>query len=225
MSCFSRILFATGTVSLLFISVANGSDPIRVGPKKIKPADVHVGERFSNVSGIAVDGRKFDLSNCEDFKATVIALTSTSCPICRKYAPSLAQIEKQFTSKNIRFCFLNSIASDKTDDIKAVIKTNELSGPYLHDQDESLVHTLKAHTTAEVFVFDSAQTLVYRGAVDDQFGHVPIEQGQEQRADVTAVHVRVRRKIQAHRQRHFKQELVCRRRVVHGNVERLISLG
>ncbi len=170
MSCFSRILFAIGIVSLLFIAVANGSDPIRVGPKKIKPADVHVGERFSNVSGIAVDGRKFDLSTCKNFRATVIALTSTSCPICKKYVPSLAQIEKQFTSKNIQFCFLNSIASDKTEDIKAVIKTNGLSGPYLHDQDESLAHSLKVHTTAEVFVFDSAQTLVYRGAVDDQFG-------------------------------------------------------
>lgn len=157
-------------MSLLFIAVANGSDPIRVGPKKIKPADVHVGERFSNVSGIAVDGRKFDLSTCKNFRATVIALTSTSCPICKKYVPSLAQIEKQFTSKNIQFCFLNSIASDKTEDIKAVIKTNGLSGPYLHDQDESLAHSLKVHTTAEVFVFDSAQTLVYRGAVDDQFG-------------------------------------------------------
>ncbi len=170
MSCFSRILFATGTVSLLFTTVVDGSDPIRVGPKKIKPADVHVGERFSKVSGIAVDGRKFDLSTCKDFRATVIALTSTSCPICKKYVPSLAQIEKQFTSKNIQFCFLNSIASDKTDDIKAVIKTNGLSGPYLHDQEEALAHSLKVHTTAEVFVFDSAQTLVYRGAVDDQFG-------------------------------------------------------
>ena len=54
--------------------------------------------------------------------------------------------------------------------MQAAIKTNELSGPYLHDQGETLTRSLRVRTTAEVLVFDSAQTLVYRGAVDDQFG-------------------------------------------------------
>lgn len=170
MNCIHRISFRLSVFSLLVIGIANASDPIRVGPKKVKPATVHVGERFSNISGDSIDGRQFDLSSCKNFKATVIALTSTSCPVCKKYVPTLAKIEKQFSSKKIQFCFLNPIASDSASDIQAAIKTNELSGPYLHDQEERLARSLKVQTTAEVLVFDSAQTLVYRGAVDDQIG-------------------------------------------------------
>lgn len=151
-------------------SAAKDQDAIRVAPVQVKPATCQVGELFAPFVATAVDGRKFDLTEARRNKATVIALTSTSCPICKKYLPTLSKIERQFSKRGVKFCFLNTLASDELEDIQTAIKDHSLTGPYIHDQTERLNTALGIRTTAEVFVFDSARTLVYRGAVDDQYG-------------------------------------------------------
>lgn len=143
---------------------------IRQAPVPVKPVELQVGELFPPLSGMAVDGRKFNLASAKNKKATVVALTSTSCPICKKYCATLAAIEKEYSGKGVQFCFLNTLPSDKMDDIRAAIKYHGLQGPYIHDKKDEWNHAFKIRTTAEVFVFDSARTLVYRGAVDDQYG-------------------------------------------------------
>ncbi|MEC9091617.1 MAG: redoxin family protein, partial [Planctomycetota bacterium] len=149
---------------------ADDQDPIRIAPKPLKPSEIQVGEFFKPIKATAVDGRIFDLGFSQNHKATVVALTSTSCPICKKYAPTLAQIEKRFSARGVRFCFLNTLPSDDLDDIRAAIKDHGFVGPYIHDKVDQFTRAFQIRTTAEVFVFDSASTLVYRGAVDDQYG-------------------------------------------------------
>jgi mono/diheme cytochrome c family protein len=87
-----------------------------------------------------------------------------------KYAPSLGRLEKEFAGRGIRFLFVNPTASDAEADMRTVIRDNGLTGPYVHDRTGRLVAALQAKTTAEVFVLDAARTLVFRGAVDDQYG-------------------------------------------------------
>lgn len=143
---------------------------VRVAPKPIKPSSVNVGQRFPSIQAKALDGREFKMQDGRRYRATVVALTSTSCPICRKYTPSLAAIEKAYSARNIRFAFLNPLPSDKASDIRSAISQHGLMGPYIHDKTDQFTKAFQVRTTAEVFVFDKAQTLVYRGAVDDQYG-------------------------------------------------------
>jgi hypothetical protein len=50
------------------------------------------------------------------------------------------------------------------------VRTFGFKGRYLADAKGRLAAALAARTTTEVFVLDSQRTLVYRGAVDDQYG-------------------------------------------------------
>jgi mono/diheme cytochrome c family protein len=54
--------------------------------------------------------------------------------------------------------------------MKKTVEKHGFKGRYLHDADGSLTATLDAKSTAEVFVLDAKRTVVYRGAVDDQYG-------------------------------------------------------
>ena len=50
------------------------------------------------------------------------------------------------------------------------IADHKLVSPVASDADGKLVQQLAATTTTEVFLLDAARTLVYRGALNDQYG-------------------------------------------------------
>lgn len=142
----------------------------RQGPKVLKAAERGVGRFVADLSFADLAGKSGKLSDFQSSKALVIALTSTSCPLTKKYAPSLARLEKEFASKGVSFLFINPTATDSLADIKTVLKDNGITSRYVHDKDGKLTAALGALTTTEMFVLDAARTLVFRGAVDDQYG-------------------------------------------------------
>ncbi len=142
----------------------------RQGPKILKAADVGVGRLIPDLVFTDIEGRTGRLSDFRSARALVIALTSTSCPITKRLAPSLARLEKEFLPQGITFLFVNPIASDTADDIRTTVREQGLRGRMIHDVDAHVITALGAQTTAEVFVLDAARTLVFRGAIDDQYG-------------------------------------------------------
>lgn len=145
-------------------------DSVREAPRRLKGAEAGVGRFVPDLAATDFRGEPVRLSEVRGERGLLIALTSTSCPLCQKYAPTLAAIETTCREKGIGVVFLNPIASDRPEKIAAVIETHSLEGPYIHDRDESLARSLGALTTTEVFLIDAAGTLVYRGAIDDQYG-------------------------------------------------------
>lgn len=132
-------------------------------PRIVRPAEMRVGKQIANVDFTDLAGKKHRLSDYQGKRYLVIAYTSTSCPLCKKYAPSLARLEKEYVSKNVTFLFVNPTASD-------TIKEPGFQGAYVHDRDGKLTNELGTRTTTEVIVLDPTRTIVYRGAVDDQYG-------------------------------------------------------
>ncbi|WP_414661787.1 redoxin domain-containing protein [Horticoccus sp. 23ND18S-11] len=142
----------------------------RVGPKRIKPTEAGVGRRVSNFAFTDIEGKPGTLAEYRSAKALVIALTSTSCPLTKKFAPTLARLEKEFLGRGVVFLYVVPIASDSAADIRAAIRDQGFSGRTVQDRDGRLAAALGAKTTTEAFVIDGAGTLVFRGAVDDQYG-------------------------------------------------------
>jgi hypothetical protein len=120
--------------------------------------------------GRGLDGEERSWRSGRGEILTVIALTSVTCPLCRKSAPSLARIESVYASKGVRFVYVNVSGTDTNDEMRAQIEAQGFHGLYLADDDQRIVQTLGARTTTEVFVIDAGNTLVYRGAVSDQHG-------------------------------------------------------
>ncbi len=139
--------------------------------KQLAPVQVGVGRRVPDVKSTAIDGRDYQIGKAlNDRKALVIGVTSASCPVSKKYLPTLAKLEKEYGAKGVGFLLLNPIATDSADEIKKQLEATEFQGPYFHDKDGSHAKTLGLTTTTEVFVIDPTRTMVYRGAIDDQYG-------------------------------------------------------
>lgn len=149
---------------------ADVESPVRQGPQPIKAAAKGVGRQIPNLSFTDINGKQHTMSSITDRKAVVFAMTGTGCPLCLKYSPSLAAIEKQYRDSDVAFVFVNPNASEGGDRLREAVRQHGFQGPYVSDGGMWLSAALRAETTTEVFVLDRARTVVYRGAVDDQYG-------------------------------------------------------
>src|SRR6476646_3308261 len=164
------------SIVLLIITLAApalaepAKDPIRQAPHVLKPAEHGVGKLAPDVAFTDTTGKAGKLSDFKDNKAVVVLFTSTSCPVSRKYAPALARLEKAYRDQGVAFIYVNPIATDPAEDIAKAIKTHGFTRPYVHDKDGAFARAIGAQTTTDAFVLDSARTVVYHGAIDDQYG-------------------------------------------------------
>ena len=140
------------------------------GPEILKPGDVGVGRMVADAGFVDLSGKTHRLSELNTRKGVVLVMTSATCPVSKRYIPSLAKLEKELVANDIALLLVNPIASEKLDDIKAQFSDLAIAAPYVHDKDKSLTAVLQARTTTEVFLLDATRTLVYRGALDDQYG-------------------------------------------------------
>lgn len=150
----------TALIALLLLSATDDSRAHR-----IDPASVGVGSVVPALSLRDLDGKPHQLGSA---KTTVVILTSTTCPLTKKYGPTLAKLESAYRPKGVQFVFVNPTSSEPVADQKADRARLKLAGPYVNDPE--VARTLGAKTTTEAFVLDSARRVVYRGAIDDQYG-------------------------------------------------------
>lgn len=132
-------------------------------PKLRLPGAAGVGNFVPDVAFTDLAGKAGKLSDFKTSKLTVVAFTNTTCPICKKYGPTLQRMEKEWAAKGVSFLFVNPTKTDKPAD-------HGFAGRYIHDTEGTLTATFGATSTAEVFVLDAARTVQYRGAINDQYG-------------------------------------------------------
>ncbi len=140
------------------------------GPEVLKPGEVGIGRMIEDISFTSLDGQNRRLGDMQGKKALVVIMTSATCPVSKRYIPSVAKLEKELAAQNVALLLVNPFASETADEIKAQLTEAGVTAPYVHDTEKKLAITLQARTTTEVFLLDAARTLVYRGAFDDQYG-------------------------------------------------------
>lgn len=134
-------------------------------------AHAGVGKLAPDLSATALDGSAYKLTTAlKGKKAGVVVVTSSTCPLSKKYLPTVAALEKEYAEKGVAFVLVAAVKTDKPDDLKKLAADAGLKAPILHDADGVLCKQLGARTTTDVFVIDAARTVKYRGAVDDQYG-------------------------------------------------------
>lgn len=142
----------------------------KVAPVIVDSPSALIGKPVANFKATDIQGRGFDLRRYAAGSPVVIALTSTTCPLCKKYGPTLAELEQLFLARGVKFVFINAVATDLLDDAVEVQRELGWKGPVLLDRNQELLAGLSAESTTEVFLLDRELRLRYRGAVDDQYG-------------------------------------------------------
>ncbi len=138
---------------------------LKAAPKVRRAADLGVGRLVPDTAFTDIAGKAGKLSDYRDRACLVVALTDPGCPLSQKFAPVLARMEAEFAAKGVAFLFVNPLAGDAAAMTRDAAR---FAGRYVADP--KLAGVVGATSTTEVVVLDPARTVVYRGAVSDQYG-------------------------------------------------------
>lgn len=163
-----RIFCLLGVAFFVLSSGSLRADPIRRGPKPLKPAAHGIGQLVRAFSFSDINGKQHALHSEQNEQFTAFCFTSTSCPLSRKYLPTLAKLSQEAPA-GVRYVLINPIQSDNKENMRTAAQQAR-NAIYVHDTDGKLSQYLHAQTTTDVIVVDAHRTVVYHGAIDDQYG-------------------------------------------------------
>ncbi|MFM7830891.1 MAG: redoxin family protein [Planctomycetaceae bacterium] len=146
---------------------------VRQGPVLLVPGEHGIGRYVGNCQFTDLAGVSGQLHNGSDgtpAELTLIAWTSTSCPLSQKYLPTLVQLHNDYAARKVRFILVNSVAADQPAEMRTAAARFGSPVEYVFDKDSSLAAHLGATTTTDVFLLDRSHTVLYHGAIDDQYG-------------------------------------------------------
>ncbi len=130
-------------------------------------------------------GNEHALSDFADRKVVVLALVGTECPLVKLYAPRLAELANEFSSRGVQFVGIDANVQDSPTEIGRFVQEFKFSFPVLRDAGNALADRLNAERTPQVFVLDQNRAVRYAGRIDDQFG-VGFHKAKAERRDLAS---------------------------------------
>jgi hypothetical protein len=117
-----------------------------------------------------VNGTLHSLSAFSGPRGLVIAMTSSTCPLSRRFLPSLSKLEKELSVQGIGLLLVNPFSSEPGESVTEGLRAAHIQTACADDSKREWTSLLCAQSTTEVFLLDPSNTLLYRGAIDDQYG-------------------------------------------------------
>jgi thiol-disulfide isomerase/thioredoxin len=137
------------------------------------------------------DGQLHSLRDGAD--AYVVMFICNHCPFVKHVRGELARLGKDYIERNVAIYAINSndvenYPGDSPENMRSEAQTWGYSFPYLVDTDQSVAKSYRAACTPDIYVFDAAKLLVYRGQLDDSrpSNDAPVD-GRDLRAALDAV--------------------------------------
>lgn len=139
------------------------------------------------------EGHGVGLADFADAKALLLMFLSNHCPFVKHVRAELARLARDYQERGVAIVAIgsNDSAAYPEDGPEAMRREREAAGytfPYLHDATQDVARAYRAACTPDLFLFDGARRLVYRGQLDDSRpgNGVPVT-GKDLRAALDAV--------------------------------------
>ncbi len=138
-----------------------------------KAADMHqsgIGKSITDISFSRLHGGEDSLYKVAGPRGTVVFVRDPECPVSLRYGPRSAALAKWYKDKGIHFVFIylnNKLGAD------ALLQDAErlhTDGVLVGQGSFLLADQLQVVSTGDAFLLDADNKLVYRGAIDDQYG-------------------------------------------------------
>ena len=164
------MLRLTGTLALVLTAVPVPADDQVIGPVPRSPAQAGIGRLLPDMEVRSLDGELVDLAPRDGEQATVLAWTSITCPLTRKFAPLIGRHSQSTATEGVRWVFIDATGSDTPSEFRTFAEQSGFDGALVHDPKFRVTWALGCTSTTEVLVIDSRRTIRYRGCVDDRYG-------------------------------------------------------
>ncbi len=117
----------------------------------------------------ARDGKEVALASYSSSKAVVIIFTSHECPFDNYYKDRIKEHIQAYAGR-VQFLLVNSNTEEQESAGQMAIHYTDLQVPYLADKNQTVMSSLGAKKTPEVFVLTAGGgkfSIAYSGAIDD----------------------------------------------------------
>lgn len=139
------------------------------------------------------DGRRVALSGFRDAPALLVMFICPHCPYVKHVRVELGRIGRDYQPRGVAIVGINSndveaFQDDSVEGMRAEARGAGYTFPYLVDEGQEVAKAYRAACTPDLFLFDRARRLVYRGQLDDSRpgSAVPVT-GRDLRAALDAV--------------------------------------
>ncbi|MBM0107797.1 thioredoxin family protein [Steroidobacter sp. S1-65] len=121
---------------------------------------------------VSFDGRETSLDDFRDASGLVIAFICNHCPFVKHIRNEFARFARDYRPKGIAVIAINSndilaYPADGPEGMAAEARSAGYTFPYLLDETQAVAKAYRAACTPDLFLFDQARKLVYRGQFDD----------------------------------------------------------
>jgi peroxiredoxin len=138
-------------------------------------------------------GKPHRLADFAGAKALVVAFICNHCPYVKHIVGALAQFARDYRARNVVMVAINSndtarYSDDSPANMAKLAVHNGFIFPYLYDESQAVAKAYQAVCTPDLFLFDQARRLVYRGQFDaSRPGNSQPVSGEDLRAATDAV--------------------------------------
>jgi peroxiredoxin/mono/diheme cytochrome c family protein len=167
--------FLIGFLALLCVHLGHSTEPAPVAGRKAPdfrlqdPRDQHI---------VALADLR------EKHKAVVLIFLGVECPLSNQFVPILADLHKEYASKDVAFVGINANAQDGRERVAAHARRHGIPFAVVKDAGNKIADEFGAQRTPEVFVMDKSGAIRYQGRIDDQFGIGYARPGKPTRRDL-----------------------------------------
>jgi len=120
----------------------------------------------------SVDGRELSIAEAAGAKGTLVMFSCNHCPYVKAWEDRIASLGNGAPAQGVGVIVINANDPEAypDDDYAAMQKRAQEKGfkfPYVVDATSDVARAFGATRTPEVYLFDAAGKLVYKGAIDD----------------------------------------------------------
>ncbi len=131
----------------------------------------HFSLRSANPQCDTLAGDTRSLDDYASAPVIVIVFMCNHCPYVKHVRNQLVSLSDDYTDRDVQLIGINSndAAAYPEDSFEKMVEEADRYGytfPYLHDESQEVARAYGAVCTPDVFVYDSARELVYRGRLD-----------------------------------------------------------
>ncbi len=162
---------------LWFSSTGNALEPIEdrqstlwLEPEILDIQRAGIGKSITDISFSRLHGGDDSLYKVTGDRATVIFVRDPECPVSKRYGPRSAALARWYEDKGIRFLFIYLNNDLGVDALLQDAKSLRTNGVLVGQGSFLLADQLQVVSTGDAFLLDADKKLVYRGAIDDQYG-------------------------------------------------------
>lgn len=122
----------------------------------------------SSVTLKSLDGKTASVSDLlKHHRANIFYFLISDCPMCESYSLTINKLSEKYSSQGIASVGIFPVSGYSDDEIIAYGKNFHITIPFYRDINFSLTKALGVTVAPEVFVLDSAGTILYSGSIDD----------------------------------------------------------